>query len=1534
MAHRRTRPPDLPDTFEDFLAESESDSSTDSLPSTPKRGASRPKSAGSASARSTSRLSALSKALESSRSSSPSNTRPASAVSSVRGSASKSAPSKLLDFLSSDEDSDERGSIQSKELRIEELRNRRVDRRRGGSAKRGKSKTARHEGSHDESDLSDRNEDVANSPAAKWLKPPIPSTSPAKDDRPEHDASSSTAARMQADRENSAPPHDASKTNKPPPLLLRSSFGNLVEDEPSPNLSENQHESENAPVTEDISSESSISLSLDDTTDDKRKFFQQLGLKDDDDVDYGALNRQLSEDEDAMFDQSLGKLIEGYPPVLPSNLSGQDAEQGDEGEERDVLKDRATEGERDAVEDKAVSQKRDREEEEQEERDVVSEEVKPRTGDIALDADESTFDYPSAQWPSFDAGRDLVSSEDKDDQIRREVDATTADDYSVDFESEGEENEGVGEDGARQMRSEASVAEREAGNREEGGPQDVNVFDPAIQVRDDSQSVSKGPDVVGGVDKEPSGVSVDTVDESSPHDQSGESEMEATPNLESVVAGTFSEDLTGAPTVTVPTLALGGHLTGTVSEKPEVRPLAVDTAPSDVAPSSQFSQRASSYQTFSDFMTMHGGEEKEDSRPSVPVKAKERPKSRPVTKTSQNKPPSPSPSKIPRRKSQTFISTFSRPSTVGAPTASSAARQAALRRVNEKFSASSKPPFRPAGKTPLPDVTELGLPPRSPIRSSPLPTHSAGEPFRGVGELGGISVMFSPMRDASATQSAVHEAPSIQKTNVENMALKEELKASLEVVALRTREMEQLREDVAVLEQAREDDKEEMKRREEEWEFERAQRNQNKFEGVEGDALQRVQREIGEQEILIKGYQKENEKLVEEVKSLKKGVREGERVWQLKYEEILRENTGLRNQVRDLSLRVSGGGGAARGGRERDLGAAKIAIRCEKLEGLVREGKAREEALEAEIGKLRALVEDKDGQLEELRGADPEMVRELREGWRKERERFEGYVVELEGRVRTFEEEREVLAEREEVVAERERDVERLLQGDVGGRPGAVVRRGGNAIGGMVGGVGEGKKVKLLEKQVRELERALERKAGGAAGGAKDKPVIEESVYVRHLREKVRRLEQEVEVARREGEKMVKSLQLEFASEREQYEQRILALTTSASEREIAAAMRAQEAANVRIAALEKQISDLLSAYSDRIRVGDPSLPAAYITTSTTTDAATRNLQEAEIATLREREGSLRRRILELEGMVEMLTKRIDESRKEKDALESSLRAKLKDRDAVIESYETKITKLQQEVLDKVFAAEEARAVEEARKWKVESEKWRRECEELKRRLEISEGLRRGVSESLGVLVGKAQEEGARMAVGWHERVIEGLRREILEWSELQAEVKRLEAKVRELEVECLQWKERYRDMEETWKEERGKLEGTLVEVRKENVQLKAIVEDGKRGWPPPLKRFEELGVRIVELEERARRREREIAQMVRMQQKGVGNAGGMVGMGKRDEKGAVEEAVKRERMRLMMIIEKKDREIEEFRREMERVVEGIGELRRQGVLL
>ncbi|KAJ3053041.1 hypothetical protein HK097_005173 [Rhizophlyctis rosea] len=54
---------------------------------------------------------------------------------------------------------------------------------------------------------------------------------------------------------------------------------------------------------------------------------------------------------------------------------------------------------------------------------------------------------------------------------------------------------------------------------------------------------------------------------------------------------------------------------------------------------------------------------------------------------------------------------------------------------------------------------------------------------------------------------------------------------------------------------------------------------------------------------------------------------------------------------------------------------------------------------------------------------------------------------------------------------------------------------------------------------------------------------------------------------------------------------------------------------------------------------------------------------------------------------------------------------------------------------------------------------------------------------------------------------------------------------------------------------------------------------------------------------------------------------GGGVGVG-------IEEAVRRERKKLMGVIERKDREIELFKIEMGKVVEEMEELRRQGVVV
>jgi hypothetical protein len=91
-----------------------------------------------------------------------------------------------------------------------------------------------------------------------------------------------------------------------------------------------------------------------------------------------------------------------------------------------------------------------------------------------------------------------------------------------------------------------------------------------------------------------------------------------------------------------------------------------------------------------------------------------------------------------------------------------------------------------------------------------------------------------------------------------------------------------------------------------------------------------------------------------------------------------------------------------------------------------------------------------------------------------------------------------------------------------------------------------------------------------------------------------------------------------------------------------------------------------------------------------------------------------RRRILELETLVDEQSKRIDSILNDKNNLERQLLGKMKEKDKLIESYEARLVELQKAFHDKVFAVDEFKHMDDMLALKKELEICQRELADVR----------------------------------------------------------------------------------------------------------------------------------------------------------------------------------------------------------------------------
>ncbi|KAJ3047079.1 hypothetical protein HDU99_009591, partial [Rhizoclosmatium hyalinum] len=237
------------------------------------------------------------------------------------------------------------------------------------------------------------------------------------------------------------------------------------------------------------------------------------------------------------------------------------------------------------------------------------------------------------------------------------------------------------------------------------------------------------------------------------------------------------------------------------------------------------------------------------------------------------------------------------------------------------------------------------------------------------------------------------------------------------------------------------------------------------------EEVEKVRKEIEEQETLIKGYQHENEKLTEQLKALKKQHKDQESRSFLRIETLQREIQTLKTQQQLPGGSATGSGGST------TFDSVKLAARVDELSAQLvtqdRDFVEKEQALKGEIQKLKAQLGDALKSLEKYQGCSVEEVEAKQQKWAEEKNRLEAFIVELEGRVEKELAVKEMLLEQErlrmearvsEVVGIEEK---KAASGSLTSL-GKTGKSSTNSSKGKL--VGDAKRIKELEKLVVELQ--------------------------------------------------------------------------------------------------------------------------------------------------------------------------------------------------------------------------------------------------------------------------------------------------------------------------------------------------------------------------------------------------------------------------------------------------------------------------------
>ncbi|GIL58163.1 hypothetical protein Vafri_13015 [Volvox africanus] len=329
-----------------------------------------------------------------------------------------------------------------------------------------------------------------------------------------------------------------------------------------------------------------------------------------------------------------------------------------------------------------------------------------------------------------------------------------------------------------------------------------------------------------------------------------------------------------------------------------------------------------------------------------------------------------------------------------------------------------------------------------------------------------------------------------------------------------------------------------------------------------------LRKELEQTELLIRGYQQENEAATRRIKELEESLaaaesRAAEEVLRTERATLLaRDDVGRRNAETATKL-------------------ARVLALEKELEGVREDAKTREEELKTQVAKLRAekkALEARAGGVDLKAMAEGDvLVKELREEMDASRQANQTLIQDMQAKLNWYAENQELLNKNDDLVSE-QRETIKQLQARL------VLYEGSSGKGSAANRVAAAQaRVRELEAQVEQLNKALRSRAPGnslAAVVAAARPLPEETQLVSELREQVEELEDKL---RRKDE--------EFELQLRSYQQQFEKLKTQYSER--ANRLEAVSKVRCRVKDLERQLEDQKNIFRRRVQELEARLKAA-----------------------------------------------------------------------------------------------------------------------------------------------------------------------------------------------------------------------------------------------------------------------------------------------------------------------------------------------------
>ncbi|KAL5010793.1 hypothetical protein ScPMuIL_013098 [Solemya velum] len=712
-------------------------------------------------------------------------------------------------------------------------------------------------------------------------------------------------------------------------------------------------------------------------------------------------------------------------------------------------------------------------------------------------------------------------------------------------------------------------------------------------------------------------------------------------------------------------------------------------------------------------------------------------------------------------------------------------------------------------------------------------------------------------------------------------------------------------------------------------------------EGANKDRVERLEREVKEQEVLINGYQQENQRLYNEVKTAQKQSKITE-------EKMFEENQRLLSDVASLRTMLArkeselmnkgiitslaaqqqiaaGNADAAVGAEQISQMETELKLSKRQNDNLQREISVIEKTkreLEQHIDQLIREREEFKKRLDEAQHTKPEELKTLEEKYEKEIDR-------KNRKLKWYAENQDLLDKGLETIKLKDDEIHKLkirveeLRTETGKRLEENRQRGKEKA-------SDGRKIQDLQRQVKEMEQILRKRYPNslptlmmAAAAIPDKVDLQKTPLMQVQEEQIEKLQKELASKDEDNEQRLRAMEQKYNSVKVQFEDRIHDLEHQLSiyKRPDDLDLKGYQHPHTHAMALERELDSMRERHNGQV---------AELTADLTRLTSELNkLRKTQEATPRsdphEAEAELRAKVrslqLELESQVhekQVLTKSLERLRNEK--LHHSKNGDIEYSEKDKRKGKLKGARSREEgdypVSDKEYkpqAFTDTHISDLVRENDVLRDKIEYlSLERDQQRIEV----RKSVAESEAI-VRKSKEEFEEQIMALrssHKREMQRiLTEQALEHSaskmaELQSQVDAQEVMVRHLKQQLT----------------RAQVEGeelSILKIRETALQtqiskLQDDLKDAKRNHTPGMKHFEALQDKILQMEKRHEQREKELKQLVT------------------NAKHTATVELDLEIKKWKNVVELKNNEIQKFRSELDSILDVLRLLQKQGVII